>query len=108
MSRLATPRSVSMALVVLACGSALFGKTYRAEGLLLAVDRQHETATISHKEVPGFMPAMAMEFRVSRPAILAGLEPGMQVRFSARVLGGTAVLESVKVLRAAPLRGAEL
>ena len=108
MSRLATPRSVSMTLAVLACGSSLFGKAYRAEGLLLALDRLHETATISHKEVPGFMPAMAMEFRVSRPAILAGLEPGMQVRFSARVSGGTAILESVKVLRAAPLTGGDL
>ena len=40
---------------------------------MLAIDRQHETATISHKEIPGYMPAMAMEFRVADPNILAGL-----------------------------------
>jgi protein SCO1 len=108
MNRVATPRPVSITLALVACAVSLFGKTYRGEGLLLVVDRQHETATISHKEVPGYMPAMAMEFRVSRPGVLEGLEPGMRIRFSARVSGNKAILESVKVLRPAPLGGGQL
>jgi protein SCO1 len=107
MTGLASRTLISMTVMALACGASLFGKSYAGEGLLLAVDRSRQTATISHKEVPGHMPAMSMEYRAARPGILTGLEPGMRVRFHARVSGSEPVLESVKVLRAAPLTGGE-
>ena len=97
------PTLVLISMGVILCAAPLFGKTHRGEGLVLAVDRQHETATISHKEIPGYMPAMAMEFRVAKGELLAGLRPGMRVRFSARVVDDEAVIENFTVLRADPL-----
>jgi protein SCO1/2 len=100
---------VSLVLGLLVCCSALlYGKTFHGEGMVLAIDKQRETATISHREIRGYMPAMAMEFRVSRSGLLESLEPGMRVRFSTRVVGGNPVIDDVKVLRIAPLPGADL
>lgn len=101
-------KPLSLVLGLLVCAACLSGKTFHGEGMVLVVDKQHETATISHREIPGYMPAMAMEFRVSRSSLLESLEPGMRVRFSTRVVGGSAVIDEVKVLRVPPLPGADL
>lgn len=46
---------------------------------MLAVDTPR--VTISHAEIPGVMPAMAMNFLASRPAELRGLQPGSRIDF---------------------------
>ena len=38
---------------------------YPLQGEIIAVNRERKTLTISHEAVPGLMPAMTMEFRVS-------------------------------------------
>lgn len=58
---------------------------HRTTGLVLAV--KSPMVTISHAEIPGKMPAMAMEFRAA-PAELAALHPGTRVDF--RMAGGRA------------------
>ncbi|OAM87671.1 SCO family protein [Termitidicoccus mucosus] len=40
-------------------------KRYPLTGVILAVDREHRTLRVKHDEIPGFMPAMTMEFSVS-------------------------------------------
>ncbi len=58
---------------------------YHGQGIVLAIDPA--TATISHREIPGYMPAMAMPFPVSPNVRTEGLAPGSRVRFDLRVSG---------------------
>jgi len=56
---------------------------HQSTGIVLAVGQGE--VTISHREIPGYMPAMAMPFRVRHAADLNGLAPGSRVRFDLRV-----------------------
>lgn len=69
------------------CGSGC-AKRYRIQGLVLETDAAQSTVTISHKEIPGLMPAMAMPFRLTDPKVIPTLSPGMMVEFELR--GSTA------------------
>jgi protein SCO1 len=51
------------------------------EGLVLRVDPARQTLVVSHRDIPGYMQAMVMPFRVKRAAELDGLTPGARVRF---------------------------
>ena len=59
--------------------TACFGSSrkYQVTGLLLAADFPKRTITVSCKEIPGYMDAMAMLFAVHDPKTLEGLEPGV-------------------------------
>lgn len=58
---------------------------YRAEGVVLAVDPNAQTVTISHRAIPGYMEAMAMPFEVRNSTQLSGLRPGARVNFTLNV-----------------------
>lgn len=60
---------------------ALLAQRWDGEGLVLSTDPPNLTITVSHKEIPGFMPAMAMPFRVRDAKLLANLKPGTFIRF---------------------------
>ncbi|MGI8746573.1 MAG: SCO family protein [Bryobacteraceae bacterium] len=60
-------------------------KHYRAEGVVLKIDPPHQTVTISHRAIPGYMEAMAMAFAVREPRDLNGLVPGARVTFHLNV-----------------------
>ena len=74
-----------------AVACAIFGtvtscaKRYPAEGLVLRIEREKQTVVISHREIRGFMPAMAMPFRVRDAAQLEGIVPGSRVDFQLEV-----------------------
>lgn len=51
---------------------------YHAEGLVVSVNPSARTAVVSHREIKGYMPAMAMPFRF---ADVKGLQPGAQIEF---------------------------
>lgn len=61
---------------------------FEGEGTLAAVDRERGTATIDHGEIPGFMPAMQMEYHVSSKELLTGVKPGEKIRFTMRKKAG--------------------
>jgi hypothetical protein len=48
---------------------------------VIAVDDPPRHVTISHDDIPGLMPAMTMELPLRSAAVLAGVTPGMRVRF---------------------------
>src|SRR4029077_1882088 len=54
-------------------------KRYPINGKVLAVDKNDRTATISHEDIAGYMPAMTMPFRVKNDADLEMMKPGDQV-----------------------------
>ena len=56
-------------------------KRIPVRGMVLGVNTADQTVTISHRDIPNYMPAMSMPFRVRKPADLAGLYPGAQVEF---------------------------
>lgn len=75
-----------LALVAaLACHQAAFAaqpQRYTANGMVISVDAPHQTVTISHPAIPGYMDAMAMPFHVKDPKSLNGLVPGIKVDFT--------------------------
>ncbi|MBI3325889.1 MAG: copper-binding protein [Nitrospinae bacterium] len=61
---------------------------FEAEGTLAALDPERGTATINHGEIPGFMPAMQMEYHVHSKDLLTGRSPGEKVHFTMRKKAG--------------------
>lgn len=54
-------------------------KRYPLKGKVVAVDKTDRTATIAHEDIPGYMPAMTMPFKIKNDADLEMLKPGDQV-----------------------------
>jgi protein SCO1/2 len=55
---------------------------HTVQGMLLQVDRQKGSITVSCDAIPGYMDAMVMPFEVREPAVLKTLVPGTTVRFT--------------------------
>ncbi len=51
-------------------------------GVVKHLRPEQNRVTIAHEEIPGFMPAMTMEFELRDPAVLSGLNPEDPIRFS--------------------------
>lgn len=54
-------------------------KRYELKGKVVAVDKTDHTATISHQDIVGLMPAMTMPFKIKNDADLEILKPGDEV-----------------------------
>jgi protein SCO1/2 len=54
-------------------------KRYPLKGKVVAVDKANRTATIAHGDVPGYMPAMTMPFKIKNDGDLEMLKPGDEV-----------------------------
>ena len=51
-------------------------KRYPLKGRVESVDTARGRAVVAHDDIPGFMPAMTMEFTILDAAVLAALKPG--------------------------------
>ncbi len=81
------------------CGSAPEPETSRETvhvGAGTVVDVVEGRVLIDHDAIPGFMDAMTMSFGVEDPALLQGLEVGMEVSFRVKVLDAAFVIESIE------------
>ena len=54
-------------------------KRYPLKGKVVAVDKANRTATIAHGDIPDYMPAMTMPFKIKNDADLEMLKPGDEV-----------------------------
>lgn len=90
-------------LIVILSGCA---KHYRVEGLVLATDVRTSTLTVSHRPIPGFMPAMSMPFSVADPREILGLERGSRVEFDLVVRKGGSVAKRIRAIQPARLDSA--
>jgi Cu/Ag efflux protein CusF len=63
--------------------AALVGE-WTSQGVVRAVLPDLGVIVLTHGAIGDAMPAMTMGFRVSAPTVYAGLEPGDEVRFTAR------------------------
>jgi protein SCO1/2 len=57
---------------------------------------------VSHRDIPGFMPAMVMPFRAADPGELAGLRPGSRVRFDLAVRRHSSIAAHIRPSALAP------
>lgn len=75
------PRTILLVAALLAAACGPSADVYAVRGVIQDVDREHQQLLIAHEDIPGFMPAMTMNFDLASPALLEGLEPGQVVRF---------------------------
>lgn len=55
-------------------------KRYDIKGKVISIDREKRKAKIDHEEIPGFMPAMEMDFPIREDWVWDELIPGAEIR----------------------------
>jgi protein SCO1 len=71
-------------------------------GFVQSVAAEPRQLTVSHDEIPGFMPPMTMSFDVAEGASLEGVGPGARIEFRLHRTPTLLRIESLKVLTPAP------
>jgi Cu/Ag efflux protein CusF len=59
-------------------------RVYHGTGVVRAEMHDIGLVVITHGEIPGYMPAMTMGFRLASPTIVESVKPGDAVRFTLR------------------------
>lgn len=72
-------------------------KHYKAQGIVLAVDRAGRTVTISHRAIPHYMEAMTMPFQAGPAEDLTRLAPGSRIDFQLRVSHASTSVRRIRV-----------
>lgn len=90
-------RFAALCLALQICVAA--PRIYPATGLVLAIDGAHESITISHGAIAGFMDAMAMPFHVRSAKVLDGIHTGDSVAFTLVVDRDSSWVEEIRVVR---------
>ena len=62
--------------------AATGGHLHDGEGIVISVDPRKGRMVVDHKEIPGFMAPMVMNYLVNPPDLLEGLKPGQKIRFT--------------------------
>lgn len=76
------PLAVLLLTNTFACQSAPEPQIYAVRGVVKQVIQERKRVKIDHEEIPGFMPAMSMEFEVRDSALLTGLSPEDSIMFT--------------------------
>jgi protein SCO1/2 len=103
--RMRTALSLVLTVLTLACGSspASNGHEYKLQGQIIAMSPDHREATIRHEDIPGFMSAMTMSYKVRDTKEYESLVPGDLVNATLVVEDTDAYLKNVKKVGDAPL-----
>jgi protein SCO1 len=80
-------------------GRGWAGQSYPAKGVVLKVDKAHNSLMISCERIPQFMDAMAMSFAVRDSKELGGLEAGTMIEFTLVLDGESPYVERIHVHR---------
>src|SRR5678816_624994 len=65
-----------IAITATACNRTPPTKQYQLTGQILDVKPDTKEVLVKHEDIPGFMPAMTMPYKVQDAQVLAGKEPG--------------------------------
>jgi Cu/Ag efflux protein CusF len=71
-------------------------REWTVRGVVRAVMPEANLVVLSHEEIPGYMPAMTMGFRVAAPQIYDGVQIGDAVRFTVRGVPPNMVLTGLE------------
>jgi protein SCO1 len=82
-----------MMLAVIPCCA----ETHEISGLVVQVDHDHHTMTVSCKSVPGYMDAMTMPFDVRATKELDGIKPGTNIDFTLVVNKNSSYAEDIRI-----------
>ena len=55
-------------------------KRYPFKGKVISVDKAAKKATFEHEDIPGYMPAMTMDFPIGEDWVWGNLTPGSEVK----------------------------
>ena len=69
-------RLLVVMLVLTACNRAEPTKQYQLTGQILDVKADTKEVLVRHEDIPGFMPAMTMPYKVEDAKVLAGKQAG--------------------------------
>lgn len=58
------------------CNRAPEPRRYEVRGQILGINPERQEVLVDHEDIPGFMPAMTMSYKVQDPALLQGKQPG--------------------------------
>jgi len=75
-SRLVLTSVVLLLTVFMGCNRT---KRYPLQGVVVAKNTAINEITVDHKDIPGFMAAMTMPYRVKDPAVVQELQPGDKI-----------------------------
>src|SRR5215216_1341863 len=64
------------AIAATACTRTAPTKEYQLKGQILDVKPETSEVLVKHEDIPGFMPAMTMPYKVEDAKVLAGKQPG--------------------------------
>ena len=95
-SRFVLPLALLLLTVLVACNRT---KRYPLQGEVVDKDASTGEITVNHGDIPGFMAAMAMPYRVKDPAVLQQVEPGDKITAEVVVSGDRSNywLENVRI-----------
>lgn len=88
-------------IAFLVCLSAC-AQHHDASGLVLGVNEEAATVTVSHEPVAGYMDAMVMPFTAANRAELRDVHPGDRIAFRMTVRRERTTIDRVRILSAAP------
>jgi protein SCO1/2 len=71
-------------------------RTYELKGQILAIDQGRLELTVNHADIPGFMPAMTMPYKVRDANLLKGRKPGELIAATLVVEGSEGYLQSIR------------
>jgi protein SCO1/2 len=99
------PGVVLLAIGLASCGPSPETAAVRhpIAGQLLAVQLDTGDVLLKHDDIPGFMDAMTMPFRVAEPTSILDRRPGDLIAATLVIRGDRSVLEDVRLVGRAPL-----
>jgi protein SCO1/2 len=71
--------------------------TYQAHGTIQEVQRDAGVVIVRHEEIPGYMKAMTMPFRIRDTNLFAGLSHGVEIAFSLKVTSSEGWIDSLAI-----------
>ena len=96
---------VVVALVVCgACSRAPEAREFEVRGQILSVDPSRSEVLVDHEDIPGFMPAMVMPYKVSDAELLQGKKPGDLITATLVVEEVDAYLSTMTTTGHAPIK----
>ena len=97
---------IAIALLLIAaaaCSRAPEPRRYEVRGQIIGVDPERQEVVVNHEDIPGFMPAMTMPYKVQDPSLLQGKQPGDLVTATLVVEEVNAYLSTLTTTGRAPL-----
>jgi protein SCO1 len=98
---------VMLAAVVSGCGTPPPEHRYQLHGQVLAIAPTRQEATIKHDEIPGFMEAMTMPYKIRDSRLLDNIVPGDLITATLVVIPDDAYLTEAKKVGSAPIPPAD-